>query len=537
MGKVCRYCGLDNDDTATTCRSCGTVLPPPAWSQVVPPPVPPPPPAPPPAAVEWRPPPPPPYTDLVPRKRRSKWIAPVAVLALVGAGAGVWALTQRGDDGPSFPAQWDPRVADLVDFVEDERGLDFKHPVEVEFLTDAAFRERVQSADQELTAEEREEIDHAGEFFRSLGLAEGELDLLELFNQLSGETILAFYDLEEQRIIVRGTTLDVDRKVTLVHEMTHALQDQHFDLSEVRAAGDEYSSSAPDALIEGDAKEVERAYVEELSSADRREHETAQDDFRDDLEVDEVPLVMQISQSAPYDFGPVLVQLLKAEGGTDRLDAAFRDPPDAEEYFVDGVAYLEEDARADVAVPDIPDGATVLLDGGEFGVLGWYLMLSERIDPHDALHAIDGWDGDNYVAYRDNDRTCTRVTFEAESGTAGDLMRDAVETWIGEFGAADPRIFDATSTGFTLETCDPGPESEHVTDRIEETYVLPIARAQFVAALVDASGAGLDPSNARCVARSIIDDVTFTELTDPEGAYFQTDEYQRKLLSFLRDCT
>ena len=33
---------------------------------------------------------------------------------------------------------------------------------------------------------------------------------------------------------MRGTTLDVEHRVTIAHELTHVLQDQHFDLPKLQ---------------------------------------------------------------------------------------------------------------------------------------------------------------------------------------------------------------------------------------------------------------------------------------------------------------
>ena len=63
--------------------------------------------------------------------------------------------------------------------------------------------------------------------------------------------------------------------MTLAHELTHVLQDQHFDLRkiEARAAEDEErrggSSGAMLALIEGDANRVEETYLKGLGPVDR----------------------------------------------------------------------------------------------------------------------------------------------------------------------------------------------------------------------------------------------------------------------------
>ena len=41
-----------------------------------------------------------------------------------------------------YPAAWDPRVVDLVSFVEKQRGLNFEHPVFVDFLDPQAVPDR-----------------------------------------------------------------------------------------------------------------------------------------------------------------------------------------------------------------------------------------------------------------------------------------------------------------------------------------------------------------------------------------------------------
>src|SRR5207244_328374 len=59
---------------------------------------------------------------------------------------------------------------------------------------------------------------------------------------------------------------------TLAHELTHALQDQHFSIyrPELDKRDDE-SPVAFSALLEGDARRVEQAYENTLSAADRSE--------------------------------------------------------------------------------------------------------------------------------------------------------------------------------------------------------------------------------------------------------------------------
>jgi hypothetical protein len=138
-----------------------------------------------------------------------------------------------------------------VPFIEQQRGLQFVHPVTVKFLTVAAFQKQVTQSPDSLSKSDRAQLENSVAFLRALGLIEGKTDLLSSINKTSGESTLAFYSPESKTITVRGTTLDVATRVTLVHEMTHALQDQHFDLLKMQKMGNHDESGAIDALIEG----------------------------------------------------------------------------------------------------------------------------------------------------------------------------------------------------------------------------------------------------------------------------------------------
>ena len=76
-------------------------------------------------------------------------------------------------------------------------------------------------------------------------------------------------------MVIRGKNLaDVATRVTVVHELTHALQDQHFDLNKLTdATKTSGADTALTALIEGDAVRVENKYVDALSKADQNAYD------------------------------------------------------------------------------------------------------------------------------------------------------------------------------------------------------------------------------------------------------------------------
>ena len=182
------------------------------------------------------------------------------------------------DGGPSHPDEWDPRVADLAAFVEDERGLDFDHPVYVDFLTPAEYTAATTDGDDgagEERASERTSSDYAGQL-RALGVASGELDLYEAFNSVVDSGTLAFYDPDDERIRVRGT------------EMTRRPRGDARARAHPRAPGPALRPRPPATTRrstparrprsarwrEGDALRVEDAYIEdELTEDEQAEYD------------------------------------------------------------------------------------------------------------------------------------------------------------------------------------------------------------------------------------------------------------------------
>ncbi|MBK5288640.1 MAG: hypothetical protein JJE46_09240, partial [Acidimicrobiia bacterium] len=182
--------------------------------------------------------------------------AVVVVLALI---ASVMWFGGFGSDS-AYPAKWDARLGDLPGTVSRLRGLAFEHPVPVRFLSEADFKKEV-GVDPKPSKRRREKLDRLTESLRAAGLLTGKVDVLESINQEQQSAVLAYYSPSRKEVVVRGTGRpDAARRVTLAHELTHVLQDQHFDLDKIEARvrkDPEGSSDALRAVIEGDAVRIE----------------------------------------------------------------------------------------------------------------------------------------------------------------------------------------------------------------------------------------------------------------------------------------
>ena len=336
------------------------------------------------------------------------WVLGVAIVVLFASGTASAAIVHLSDDTEG----WDSRVLPLAEFVADERGLEFDHPVPVDFLDDDAFnREVAGDGGVELTEADEEEAERFSRLFRAVGLVSGEIDMAGSNQQMVEEGLLALYNPDEERILVRGTDMNVSLRATLVHELTHALQDQHFDLTRI----DEFETSGEElafrALAEGDADRIENLYIDDLSPSEQDEYD---DDSGEAPDLEDIPPALIAYFGAPYALGDGFVGVIDELDGQSGVDDAFEDPPTTDENLMDPFTYLAGDGAAPVDSPELADDEEEF-DSGDWGAMTWLLMLGARIDPHVALRATDGWGGDAYVAYERGGTTCVRVAYVGET--------------------------------------------------------------------------------------------------------------------------
>lgn len=449
-----------------------------------------------------------------------------AVIAVVVLAGGVVAVIfQTGHHGPPHPKEWDPRVLDIVHFDEQHRGLTFKQPVFVDFLDAQAYSERVRTDQSTLTDEDKQQLKAAEGELRALGLSNSNVDLFEASNTLVDTGTLAFYDPNSERVIIRGTEMTVDLRVTLVHEFTHVLQDQHFTIGRRRTSTFTTSqqSTAFRTVLEGDAVRIENEYIDSLSADEKAQYEQAHQQEVDSAitGLSDVPVALQALQAAPYYLGPPFVELL-ANLGPSEVDSAFRTPPATEEQLFDPRAFVGHNAALDVATPAFPDGVSQdkEVDSGDFGSTSWLLVLAERIDPLVALQAVDGWGGDAYVAYEQDGKTCIRLNWQGDTSTDDQEMHDALDQWVAAMpaGAASVR---ADGGLLLVQACDPGPDSEiALNKRSLDAIQMPAARSEFMLDAVKEGGLSVDKAFAfgDCVVHAL----TFEQFVAQDLPAFQT---------------
>lgn len=334
-------------------------------------------------------------------------------------------------------------LPELQAFVEQARGLKFKTPVEFKLLADADFRKRL----QELQEEDRdpEEIEDTKGVLVALGLLDKNIDLQAAIDKLLGGAVAGFYDPETDELVVRGSDATISVQSTMVHELVHALQDQHFNLDrkELEDRDDEHGQ-AFSGLVEGDATYVEDQWLATRTAAERRRAREEENAQVQDL--DDIPDVLLTLLTFPYATGPDLVDDIRSSGGQRRLDQAFGAPPTTSEHLIHPEKFLAGEAEVKVAPPRA-DGE--VFDEGVLGELGLLLMLAEELDGTTAARASAGWGGDWYVAWRQGDQSCVRTEIVMDSASQSSELSQALAQWAS-------RRQGATVTGsgpFTVTAC------------------------------------------------------------------------------------
>jgi hypothetical protein len=431
-------------------------------------------------------------------------------------------LVVAGSHGKSFyPKQWDPRIAPIARKVAQLRGLEFTHYVPVHFLPPAEFEKEVAGG----AAENRDELEREASIVRALGLVAGNVDLAKSVKQAASSGALAYYRPDREEIVVRGSTFDVSHQVTVAHELTHVLQDQHFDIERLQKTAGESktgSSDALSALIEGDAVRIEDKYKAGLTAAQKRAYADQQrtEGERVKQESAGVPALIEFLFSAPYVFGPVTMKILDENGGNRAVDDALRGPIPASSLFIEPgeVAPAEE-----VPVPTVPSKATG--DPETFGAFELALMLGMQIDPDRALHTADGVSGGEAVTYKSAGTTCYRVDLAARRRSARNQLHLALADWAKTMPHATVHSIGQAEE-FTA--CDPGKHARGPEKARFQTLAQRLGE-RFELALTFVQQGHLGIALSRCIAREFLADGRSVALLEAVGNGTPTDQQRQEL--------
>ncbi|MGH7895015.1 MAG: hypothetical protein ACREQL_10115 [Candidatus Binatia bacterium] len=372
-------------------------------------------------------------------------------LVLAAAGCGPGPIVRHGRIDAAA-------LSSVEDGLERVRGLQFTAAVPGRVLDDAGV---IRLLDGELDREFLPgDLERLSAVYARLGLFPPDTTLRPLLQQLYADQVAALYDprtktlaltssgLRERPASVRLLELltgrDLLDEVLVAHELTHALQDQHFGLPTTTppitdAHGDR--TIARRALIEGDATLASVAYLRggDLDQATLLGFLEEVAGIPEELATrhPDVPQIIRAGLAFQYDQGAVFAAVAYQRGGWPAVDDAHRDPPTSSEQVLHPEKYF---GTRDVPI-EVTLGGTEELERN-----GWTRIVEDTLGELDmrvlfravtaagAPGVAAGWGGDRLRALQRRDQVAIVWL------TAWDTEADAVE-----FADAMPQVASGAS--------------------------------------------------------------------------------------------
>ena len=277
---------------------------------------------------------------------------------------------------------------------------------------------------------------HAGEVvLKKLGLAPRDFQYRQLMIRLLTEQVAGYYEPKTRQFYL-ADWIDIDgQKPIMAHELTHALQDQHFNLRRFDhwPKGDSDAELAVHALIEGDATLSMAQYVagNPLRMLSFLKSMGATGIATEEL--DKAPRALRETLLFPYQEGMMWTSALYKKGGWNDVSQAFTTLPQSTEQVLHPDKYFAHEAPLKLTLPDVTnllndpksaspaavDGSTVppgwkRIAADVNGEWGFYLILDQFLNsPADSRRAAAGWGGDRTAVYENEKGEVLYVSLSA----------------------------------------------------------------------------------------------------------------------------
>lgn len=342
--------------------------------------------------------------------------------------------------------------------VEHLRGLEFDKDVNITVINRTQFSGEARNwtvADDQQTFEDAK--------FAALFMVGTGESASESQQENTGNVVSGFYSPSTEAIVIVSDRERprVDTTV-LIHELTHAAQDQHFDLNATTARYPHDRNQARLGLIEGDANLVQQEYEARCGT----EWSCVQygDGDGGDSQPPEPHWGLYFTSFFPYSDGPTFTQTLRDGDDWSGVNDAFGQPPNSTVEIMNPELYGEFEPEP-VTISDAGEWNRVRRDGApDYDELGpsalaasfAYTLYDDSnpdalITPNDFLNLNDGevnetdplnyelaqtqgWRGDRLHVYEQDGEMAYVWRLNWESSAAADRFTEDYHELLGYWG-------------------------------------------------------------------------------------------------------
>lgn len=333
--------------------------------------------------------------------------------------------------GPEREQELFAQVDGMIEAISEITGLAVRKPIPRALITRDEIRKLVETR---LEQETKPGELHAEELFLKLfGFVEDDFDLAAQVIDVLTEQASALYDIKTKKLYMATWTPEDMQEFALVHELAHALADQHFNLEKYlkRAKGSD-GQVARTAVMEGQASWIMTEYVMRESGRTLVGHRTVTETAASASRYEAVkfpvyeksPLYIKETLLFPYTDGMLFTQSVVDKLGKDGFAGVFRDAPESTEQILEPALYFSRRKPVKLRLPKVKLGRGFKkVIGGEVGQLDHYVLLKQYAGEEAADELAPKWRGAAFTVLEDKKKDQAVLVYASEWESQADAER------------------------------------------------------------------------------------------------------------------
>ena len=243
----------------------------------------------------------------------------------------------------------------------------------------------------------------------AFGLLPKNFDLDSFMVELLTEQIAGLYDPKAHEFYIADWIPLEDQRMVMAHELTHALEDQHFQIEGwLKAARpNDDAELAREAFLEGSAMAAMVDYLlqgtgKSVNDMPEFDPSLLTGDIGDTPSMKKAPPFIKDALVFPYFAGMKFTAASLKPNGWPALDKIFQNPPVSTQQIMHPALYKSGHVPEKVALPDVQSRLGKdwkKLDDNLMGEFGWKEVLKQYLGEDRAAPLAAAWDGDRYLVY------------------------------------------------------------------------------------------------------------------------------------------
>jgi hypothetical protein len=317
------------------------------------------------------------------------------------------AAPSSADSKPATDTEFIAAADEVLGQLSQITGLKLLTPLKKSLRSREEIRAYViKQMNEDKNAAERYADQRSAEAF---GLLPKGFDLDSFMINVLTEQIEGLYDPTTREFYIADWSPLADQRMVMAHELTHALEDQHFQIERwLKAARpNEDAELARDAVLEGSAM---AAMVDFLMLGTGRSLKDVPEfdpgmligDLGSTPTLQKAPPFLKDALIFPYLGGLTFSAAIMRNTGWAALPGLFEKPPVSTQQILHPALYRSGKMPSSVILPPLEkilgDGWSKL-DENIMGEFGWKEVLKQFLDNDRAKTLAAAWDGDRYIVF------------------------------------------------------------------------------------------------------------------------------------------